>query len=146
MTLRISPAWVRGETKKTTIDAQTLKGGPVTGSSIAGRQWAKRCRDRNPGKPAAFAKPDRFIGKAIEIAGDELTNPDIAATFGRVMGRPAGFQADIPSLRRDYPEIALTSLEGWLTREGWANKKSYVRHAKTFDARIPKAATMERIR
>src|SRR5712692_11967463 len=116
----------------------------------------------------AFAKPDRFIGKAIEIAGDELTNPDIAATFGRVMGRPvkfrrlplfltrimlgkefhqmfkwfneAGFQADIPSLRRDYPEIVLTSLEGWLTREGWANKKSYARHAKTFDARIPKAA------
>jgi uncharacterized protein YbjT (DUF2867 family) len=116
----------------------------------------------------AFAKPERFIGKAIEIAGDELTNPDIAATFGRVMGRPvkfrklpllltrimlgkefhqmfkwfneAGFQADIPSLRRDYPEIVLTSLEGWLTREGWANKKSYVRHAKTFDARIPKAA------
>ena len=116
----------------------------------------------------AFAKPALFIGKAIEIAGDELTNPQIAATFGRVMGRPvkfrrlplfltrillgkefhqmfkwfneSGFQAEIPSLRRDYPEMAWTSLEEWLTREGWAGKKSYARHAKTFDARIPKAA------
>ena len=114
----------------------------------------------------AFA--DVFIGKAIEIAGDELTNPAIAAIFGRVMGRPikfrrlplfltrimlgkefhqmfkwfneAGFQADIPALRRDYPEIAWTSLEEWLTREGWAGKKNYARHAKTFDARIPRAA------
>jgi uncharacterized protein YbjT (DUF2867 family) len=116
----------------------------------------------------AFAKPGAFIGKAIEIAGDELTNPAIAATFGRVMGKPikfrrlplfltrimlgkefhqmfkwfneAGFQADIPALRRDYPEIAWTSLEQWLRREGWAGKKNYARHAKTFDARIPKAA------
>ena len=116
----------------------------------------------------AFAKPDVFIGKAIEIAGDELTNPAIGATFGRVMGKPikfrrlplfltrimlgkefhqmfkwfneAGFQADIPALRRDYPEITWTSLEEWLTREGWAGKKNYARHAKTFDARIPKAA------
>jgi uncharacterized protein YbjT (DUF2867 family) len=116
----------------------------------------------------AFAKPGAFIGKAIEIAGDELTNPAIAATFARVMGRPvkfrrlplfltrimlgkefhqmfkwfneAGFQADIPALRRDHPEIAWTSLEEWLRREGWAGKKSYARHAKTFDARIPKAA------
>src|SRR5260370_3571661 len=54
--------------------------------------------------------------------------------------KEGGFQADIPSLRRDYREIVWTSLERWLTREGWANKKSYVRHAKTFDARIPKAA------
>src|SRR5260370_40458030 len=116
----------------------------------------------------AFAKPDVFIGKAIEIAGDELTNPAIAPSVGRVMGRPvkfrrlplfltrimlgkefhqmfkwfneAVFQADIPSRRGDYPEVVLTSLEGWLTREGWADKKSYVRHAKTFAARSPKAA------
>lgn len=116
----------------------------------------------------AFARPDAFIGKAIEIAGDELTNPAIAATFSRVIGRPvkfrklplfvsrimlgrefhqmfkwfneSGFQADIPLLRRDYPEMAWTSLEQWLTREGWAAKKSYARHAKTWDARIPRAA------
>ena len=52
----------------------------------------------------------------------------------------AGFQADIPALRRDHPEMTWTSLETWLTRESWASKKSYARHSKTFDARIPKAA------
>lgn len=115
-----------------------------------------------------FAQPGRFIGKAVEIAGDELTNPEIAATFSRVMGRPvkfrrlplpltrvvlgrefyemfkwfneAGFKADIPALRRDYPEVAWTSLEQWLTREGWVGKNVYARHSKTFDAKIPKAA------
>jgi hypothetical protein len=34
----------------------------------------------------------------------------------------AGFQADIPALRRDYPEIQLTSLEQWLRSEGWSGK------------------------
>ena len=116
----------------------------------------------------AFAQPDRFIGKAIEIAGDELTNPQIAATFSRVMGRPvtfrrlpllltrvvlgkefyqmfkwfneAGFRADIPALRRDYPEVELTSLDAWIRREGWANKTRYEPHEKTFDAKLPKDA------
>jgi uncharacterized protein YbjT (DUF2867 family) len=115
----------------------------------------------------AFAEPARFIGKAIEIAGDELTNPEIAATFSRVLQRPvtfrrlplfmtrlvlgkefyemfswfndSGFQADIAGLRRDYPEIKLTTLEAWLRREGWAAKKHYHRHDKTFDAKPPKA-------
>jgi uncharacterized protein YbjT (DUF2867 family) len=115
-----------------------------------------------------FAQPDKFVGKAVEIGGDELTNPEIAAAFSRVMGRPvkfqklplllsrvvlgkefyemfkwfndAGFQADIPALRRDYPEISWTSLEQWIKREGWAGKTAYARHAKTFDAKIPKAA------
>ena len=52
----------------------------------------------------------------------------------------AGFEADIPALRRDYPEVAWTSLEQWLTREGWVGKNVYTRHSKMFDAKIPKAA------
>src|SRR5262249_48050542 len=91
-----------------------------------------------------FAQPDRFIGKAIEIAGDRLTNPEMAAPSGGVMGRSvnfgrlplpltrvilgkefyqmfkwfneAGFAADIPALQRDHPEIAWTSLEQWIRR------------------------------
>jgi hypothetical protein len=35
----------------------------------------------------------------------------------------SGFQADIPALRRDYPEVPLTSLEEWLRREGWQGKR-----------------------
>ena len=41
----------------------------------------------------------------------------------------AGFEADIPALRRDYPEVAWTSLEQWLTREGWVGKNVYTRHS-----------------
>jgi hypothetical protein len=31
----------------------------------------------------------------------------------------AGFKADIPELRRRYPEIHLHTLEKWLREEGW---------------------------
>jgi uncharacterized protein YbjT (DUF2867 family) len=116
----------------------------------------------------AFSRPESFIGKALEIAGDELTNPEIAATFARVMGRPVkfqrlplfltrivlgkefhqmfkwfndeGYRADLAALKRDYPEAKPTSLEAWLTREGWAKKsKTYAPHDKTFIVKIPKA-------
>jgi uncharacterized protein YbjT (DUF2867 family) len=116
----------------------------------------------------AFARPSEFVGKALEIAGDELTNVEIAATFARVLGRRVvfrklplfltrivlgkefhqmfrwfndeGYRADVPGLRRDYPEVSSTSLEDWLRREGWASKGTrYARHPKTFEPRIPKS-------
>jgi len=99
----------------------------------------------------AFAQPDRFIGLELEIAGSELNSPEMADVFSRVLGRrvkahhlplpvvrlsmgtewyqmftwlnKSGFQADIPALRHDYPEIPLTSLEEWLRREGWEEKR-----------------------
>jgi hypothetical protein len=37
-----------------------------------------------------------------------------------------GFQADIPALRRDYPEVTLMSLEEWLIREGWQGKSAVI--------------------
>jgi len=114
----------------------------------------------------ALIEPGRFVGKALEIAGDELTNPEIAATFGRALGRPVrfsrmplpvtrlllgkefhqmfrwfneqGYRADLALLRREYPEVSLTSLEAWLRREGWSTKgRAYAPHAKTFIAKIP---------
>jgi uncharacterized protein YbjT (DUF2867 family) len=116
----------------------------------------------------ALTQPERFIGRALEIAGDQLTNPEIAATFARVIGRPVkfqrlplfitrlvlgkefhqmfrwfnehGYRADLATLRREYPEVKPTSLEAWLTREGWGRKgKTYAAHAKTFIAKIPAA-------
>jgi len=30
-----------------------------------------------------------------------------------------GFQVDIKGLKRDYPEIQMTTLEQWLRNEGW---------------------------
>ena len=95
----------------------------------------------------AFERPQEFIGLELEIAGSELTNPEAAQVFSRVLGKPvkfqklpmpmvrlflgkefyqmfrwfnqAGFQADIAGLRRRYPEVRLQTLEEWLRNEGW---------------------------
>jgi uncharacterized protein YbjT (DUF2867 family) len=96
---------------------------------------------------AAFEEPEKFFGLAIDIASDELTNPEIAETFSKVMGRPirfnklpmlivrlfmgkelhrmfrwinkVGYDVDIPTLQSNNPEVKLTSLEEWLLRDGW---------------------------
>jgi len=116
-------------------------------------KWEVEGYLRDLGLPVTILRPVGFM--------------EIAATFSRVMGRTikfrrlplplarvllgkefyemfkwfnqAGFEVDIPALRRDYPEVSWTSLEQWLTREGWAGKRVYARHSKTF-AKIPKAA------
>jgi len=92
----------------------------------------------------AFANPQEYIGTALELAGDELTEPQIAEIFSRVIGRPVhlappdparsadpesqnmvkwftehGYEAEIPALRKIYPQ--LTDLETWLRRNGWEN-------------------------
>jgi uncharacterized protein YbjT (DUF2867 family) len=94
----------------------------------------------------AFARPEQFLGKTIELAGDELTESQIAEVFTKVIGRPVrlvedqaragrltgeeqaamfnffngkGYDADIPALRALYP--SLQSLEQYLRRNGWEN-------------------------
>jgi len=95
----------------------------------------------------AFDRPEEFIGMELEIAGSELTPRQTADVFSRVMGKPVkygrlpmlavrfllgkefyamfrwfnreGFQANIPELRRKYPEVHLHSLEEWLREDGW---------------------------
>jgi uncharacterized protein YbjT (DUF2867 family) len=95
----------------------------------------------------AFERPKDFIGLELEIAGSELTNIDAAKVFSRVLNRPVkfqklplpivrlvlgkefnemfhwfnskGYQANIPELRRRYPEVRLHSLEDWLREDGW---------------------------
>lgn len=41
---------------------------------------------------AAFMRPKDFIGQAIDLAGDELTIPEVAALLTKAMGRPISFQ------------------------------------------------------
>jgi uncharacterized protein YbjT (DUF2867 family) len=92
----------------------------------------------------AFENPRDFVGKALEIAGDELTMPQAAEVFGQVIGRPVsfteipieqvrsfdanlaklgewlnneGFRANIPALRATYPD--LMTLETFLRKNGW---------------------------
>ncbi|MEU7742385.1 NmrA/HSCARG family protein [Nonomuraea sp. NPDC049158] len=91
----------------------------------------------------AFADPDRYLGLALELAGDELSRADLVAAITRATGRPvnvepipaerraelglresdteavesfAGWQADIPALRALHP--GLMDFETWLRREG----------------------------
>jgi uncharacterized protein YbjT (DUF2867 family) len=103
----------------------------------------------------AFERPTEFIGLELEIAGSELTNPEAAQVFSRVLGKPvkfqklpmlmvrlflgrefyqmfrwfntAGFQADIAVLRRRYPEVHLKTLEEWLRSEGWHKRALRIR-------------------
>ena len=102
----------------------------------------------------AFSRPKEFIGAELEIAGSELTNPQAAQVFSRVLGKKIkfqklpmpmvrlvlgkefyqmfrwfnaeGFKADIPELRRKYPEVRLQTLEEWLRAEGWHKRARHL--------------------
>jgi uncharacterized protein YbjT (DUF2867 family) len=93
----------------------------------------------------AFANRDEYLGKTIELAGDALTEAQIAETFIKVVGRPVnltppsgggwgdpeegaaafnffngeGYDADIPALRKLH--TGLLTLEQWLRKNGWEN-------------------------
>jgi uncharacterized protein YbjT (DUF2867 family) len=97
---------------------------------------------------AAFENPEKYVGLDIDIASDELTNPEVAKVFSRVMGKPiqfsklpmlivrlfmgkelhkmfrwineVGYDVDIPALKQSFPEVELTTLEQWLVADGWA--------------------------
>jgi len=93
----------------------------------------------------AFEHPGRWLGRAVELAGDELSMSQVAETMGRVLSREVryqqvpwdqfeknagaemtsmyrwfndvGYNADIPALRQEYGE--LSTLEPWLRGNGW---------------------------
>src|SRR5574341_406288 len=94
----------------------------------------------------AFANPKQYFGKTIELAGDALTESQIADTFAKVIGRPVklnvpsggrgrrseeemiamfnffngeAYDADIPALRKLHP--GLLTLEQYLRKNGWEN-------------------------
>ncbi|WP_336604167.1 NmrA/HSCARG family protein [Streptomyces sp. CBMAI 2042] len=71
----------------------------------------------------AFDRPAEFIGWEIELAGDEITFPQVAEVYERITGTPSrleatpieermfewfaeeGYQADIPALRELHPGL-----------------------------------------
>lgn len=91
----------------------------------------------------AFKDPKTFIGRTIELAGDQLTDGQLAATFAKVIGRPVtvspplrrpglgdaeaaaslkffdgeSYTVDIPALRKMYP--GLLTFEQHLRKHGW---------------------------
>jgi uncharacterized protein YbjT (DUF2867 family) len=94
----------------------------------------------------AFERPQEFLGKALEIAGDELTIPRAAEILSKLVGRPVkyvqqpieqvrsfskeyaemyewfeakGYAADIPALRKLHPK--LKTFEDWARTRNWAS-------------------------
>ena len=95
---------------------------------------------------AVFSRPETFIGKAVDLAGDELTMPEAAAVLTKVLGKPitfqtfpedqaegalgadfakmfkwfddVGYNTDIPQLKRRYG-IPLTSFEKTAPQTHW---------------------------
>ena len=93
----------------------------------------------------AFADKKSYLGKTLELAGDELTENQTAEVFSKVIGRlvtltePSGqswapeeeakaafnffngegYDADIPALRKLHPD--LLTLEQYLRKNGWEN-------------------------
>jgi uncharacterized protein YbjT (DUF2867 family) len=104
----------------------------------------------------AFINSDKYMGRVIEIAGDELTNEQIATTMSQVLGMKVkfkrlplivarllmdkemylmfkwfnekGFDAKIEETKLNFPSVKLTPLNKWLVNENWQrwNKKGTV--------------------
>ncbi|MCD9901495.1 NmrA family NAD(P)-binding protein [Streptomyces sp. MT29] len=71
----------------------------------------------------AFDRPAEFTGREVELAGDEITFPQVAEVYERITGTPSrleptpieermfewfaeeGYQADIPALRELHPGL-----------------------------------------
>ena len=94
----------------------------------------------------AFVGPERWIGREVDIAGDDLTMPETARIFGQVTGKEVryvqvpwdqfrqtagdeitrmyewfdeeGYEADISALHKEYP--GLTTFEQYLRQSGWS--------------------------
>lgn len=93
-----------------------------------------------------LANREEYLGRTLELAGDELTEPELAQTFSKVIGRPVklvppsggwdnaseeemkaafnffngeAYTADIQALRKLHP--GLLTFEQYLRRNGWEN-------------------------
>lgn len=92
-------------------------------------------------------QPEPFLGRRIEIAGDELTGPQMAAILSETVGQPVayeeqsldevrsqfedmatmyewiheiGFSADPDGLRREHPEVGWADFKQWASDQDWA--------------------------
>ena len=90
-----------------------------------------------------LANPDKFDGKRVDIAGDELSSRESADVLANTLGRPVsvvevpieairgfsedlalmyewfastGYEADIDGLRASYPEVGWTRFSEWEAR------------------------------
>jgi uncharacterized protein YbjT (DUF2867 family) len=105
---------------------------------------------------AALMDPDKYTGRVIELAGDELSNEQIVVTMSQILGihikfnrlplfiarlmmdremylmfkwfNEKGFSADMEKTKSDFPTVIPTTLNKWLLHENWQrwNKKGSV--------------------
>jgi uncharacterized protein YbjT (DUF2867 family) len=99
----------------------------------------------------AFSEPDRFIGKSMDLAGDEHTLKETANIFSEITGvdvqpyyvsiedareqageewavmcdwfNKIGYSSDIPALEEEVG-FTLTKLDEYLQKHGWQNKSA----------------------
>lgn len=104
----------------------------------------------------AFSRPKEWIGRAVSLAGDELTPVRIASAIGKALGIPLpyvqipidairalsedfayanewlnerGYRADIPATRRIHP--GLTDFRTWLESTGAARIAAFLDAERT---------------
>ncbi|MER5950800.1 NmrA/HSCARG family protein [Streptomyces sp. NPDC001904] len=66
----------------------------------------------------AFGDPAHWLGRVVEIAGDSLTGPQMAAAFEAACGIPTRFhQLPIEPLRAARPDLA--NMFDWFERDGY---------------------------
>jgi len=66
----------------------------------------------------AFAQPEHYIGKAFDIAGDELTMPDAANVLGAAIGEPVScVQVPWDTVRTQNEDLCL--MYEWFERKGY---------------------------
>jgi uncharacterized protein YbjT (DUF2867 family) len=109
----------------------------------------------------AFADPDAYLGKAIEITGDRLTAPQIAEELSAAAGRPVPhtqipvdllwkhdpavakvftwanatyYDSDLASLRRAHPGVM--DFRAWLNRSGRARLVTQLDAARGLTGRV----------
>jgi uncharacterized protein YbjT (DUF2867 family) len=95
----------------------------------------------------AMEQRDRFLGRRVDIASDDLPGLEAAAILSRVTGREieyvqvpmaqvhqmsedfaimfewfdaVGYSLDIQGLRRDYPEVGWHRYEDWAREQDWS--------------------------
>lgn len=66
----------------------------------------------------AFDEPDEFIGKAIDLAGDELTMPETARQLSRVLDRPVEF-VQIPLSKLERQSADMAAMFRWFNQAGY---------------------------
>jgi uncharacterized protein YbjT (DUF2867 family) len=65
-----------------------------------------------------FADPDRFAGRPLELAGDELTLGEMAAACSRVLGRPVAPEYVRPADARARLSEDVAAMFAWFDTVG----------------------------